>query len=61
MPDWMQVGSNVSPVKWAILALEGGIWRDFTLADAVLPCLVLLGVGSVSFAIGLRVFSWTEA
>ena len=48
-------------MKWAVLALEGGIWRDFTPADMMLPCLVLLGVGVVSFAIGVRVFSWTEA
>jgi ABC-2 type transport system permease protein len=61
MPDWMQVASNLSPMKWAILALEGGIWRDFTPADMVLPCLVLLGVGAVSFTIGVKVFSWTEA
>jgi ABC-2 type transport system permease protein len=60
MPGWMQTASNASPVKWAILALEGGIWRDFTLADMMLPCLVLVGVGVVSFSIGVRVFSWTE-
>jgi ABC-2 type transport system permease protein len=61
MPGWMQTASNISPMKWAVLALEGGIWRDFTLADMMLPCLVLLGVGAVCFAIGVRVFSWTEA
>ena len=30
MPAWMATASNVSPVKWAILALEGALWRGFT-------------------------------
>ena len=27
MPGWMQTVSNISPIKWGILALEGAIWR----------------------------------
>jgi ABC-2 type transport system permease protein len=54
MPGWMQTASNVSPVKWGILALEGAIWRDFSLAEMLLPCGILLGVGAACFALGTR-------
>jgi ABC-2 type transport system permease protein len=48
--------SNVSPVKWGILALEGALWRGFTLGEMAVPCLVLLGVGVTGFAVGARLF-----
>ena len=60
MPPWMQTLSNVSPVKWAILALEGAIWRGFSLGEMALPCGILLGVGVVFFAGGVRAFRWME-
>ena len=53
--------SCVSPVRWAILALEGAIWRDFTVAQMALPCGILLAIGVIGFALGTRVFRWTEA
>lgn len=56
MPAWMQRASNISPVKWGILALEGAIWRGFSFADMLLPCGILLAVGVVGFTIGARVF-----
>jgi ABC-2 type transport system permease protein len=59
MPAWMQTASNISPVKWGILALEGAIWRGFTLADMALPCGILCAVGVVGFTIGARVFKET--
>jgi ABC-2 type transport system permease protein len=52
MPAWMQAAGSVSPVKWAILALEGAIWRGFTPAQLALPCAVLVSVGVAGFAIG---------
>jgi ABC-2 type transport system permease protein len=52
MPDWMQVASSFSPVKWGIYALEGAIWRGFGVADMLLPCGILLAVGLVGFALG---------
>jgi ABC-2 type transport system permease protein len=61
LPPWVQAVGSVSPVKWGILALEGAIWRDFTLAQMALPCGILLGVGVIGFALGTRVFRWTEA
>ena len=54
MPPWMQTVGNVSPVKWTILAIEGAIWRNFTLAEMITPCLILLGFGALCFAIGVR-------
>jgi ABC-2 type transport system permease protein len=54
MPPWMTTLSNFSPVKWAVLGIEGAMWRGFGLAEMLLPCGILLGVGGVSFLIGLR-------
>jgi len=53
MPSWMRSVSHFSPIKWGILALEGGIWRDFTLTEMLLPCGILLGLGAVFFALGV--------
>jgi ABC-2 type transport system permease protein len=60
MPSWMQGVSNISPVKWAILALEGPIWRGFSFQEMILPCSILVGIGVVFFAIGSKAFRWTE-
>ena len=54
MPPWMISLSHVSPIKWAVLALEGAIWRGFGPADMLLPCGILLTVGLLSFAAGSR-------
>jgi ABC-2 type transport system permease protein len=56
MPDWVRVGASVSPFKWAILALEGAIWRDYALSEMLPACAVLLGMGVVSFLIAARLF-----
>jgi ABC-2 type transport system permease protein len=52
MPAFMRTLSNASPVKWSILALEGAIWRNFSLTEMLLPCGILLAIGAASFAIG---------
>jgi ABC-2 type transport system permease protein len=54
MPAWMQAVGVISPVKWAILAIEGGVWRGFTLGEMALPCTILISVGIVCFAVGTR-------
>jgi ABC-2 type transport system permease protein len=54
MPGWMQAMGNLSPVKWAILGLEGAVWRGFTLTEMLLPSAILLVFGTVCFAVGLR-------
>jgi ABC-2 type transport system permease protein len=54
MPPWMQTVGNLSPVKWAILGLEGAVWRNFTVAEMLLPTGILLAFGAVCFALGVR-------
>ena len=60
LPPWMKTMSNISPIKWSILAMEGAIWRQFTFQEMLLPCGILIGVGIVFFAIGVRAFDWVQ-
>lgn len=55
MPAWMQAASSASPVKWLLLAIEGAVWRGFSLTE-MLPALgVLVAVGGALLAwIALR-------
>lgn len=57
MPNFMKTLSDFSPAKWTVLALEGSIWRGFTLAEMLAPCAILLAVGAVCFALGGFVLS----
>jgi ABC-2 type transport system permease protein len=54
MPPWMQAAGLVSPIRWALVALEGGVWRNFSLGEMVLPCAILISVGLACFALGTR-------
>ncbi len=54
MPAWMQSIGQVSPIRWAMLAIEGGVWRNFSVAEMVLPCAILISVGLACFALGTR-------
>jgi len=60
MPPWMRSVSNLSPVKWAILGMEGAMWRGFSFREMLLPCAILLGIGIVFFAVGVRLFRWGQ-
>lgn len=60
MPPWIQGLSDYSPVRWAILAMDGAVWRGFTLSEMARPCAALIAVGVGSFAIGARTFRWTN-
>lgn len=60
LPSWMRTMSHISPVKWSILALEGAVWRQFSFSEMLLPCGILLAVGVVFFAIGVRAFDWVQ-
>jgi ABC-2 type transport system permease protein len=60
MPAWMQAVSNLSPVKWGILALEGATWRGFSAAEMALPVAVLLLVGAAGLLLGIRLFRGGE-
>jgi len=61
MPGWLTTLSHVSPIEWGIAALEGAIWRGFTLSEMLLPCGVLVAVAVVAFGAGTWVFRRAEA
>lgn len=54
MPQWMQALGYISPVRWAMLAMEGGVWRNFSIVEMAMPCTLLITVGMVCFALGTR-------
>ena len=56
MPGWMLTVSHVSPFRWAILGIEGGVWRDFSLAEVATPVAILLALGAALFAIGTAIY-----
>jgi len=55
MPAWMRTLSDVSPVKWSILAIEGGVWRDFSLAEMAKPIAILLSSGALAYVAGVAI------
>jgi ABC-2 type transport system permease protein len=57
MPEIIQKFSVLSPITWAIRAIEGAIWREFSLVEMLLPCGILIGVGVVGITIGTFVLS----
>ncbi len=57
MPKWMLTASYVSPFRWGILAIEGGVWRDFSVTEAALPWVVLAVIAAGAFAAGATIFS----
>ncbi len=61
MPAWMQSVSNCSIVKWAIYALESGIWRDLTFFELLLPCGILVAVGLLFFTMGFMLLKRAES
>lgn len=59
MPPWLASWSALSPVRWAIYALEGAVWRGLSLAAlgpalAVLALVGLVGVGVGTLVDALR-------
>jgi ABC-2 type transport system permease protein len=54
MPAWMQSIGVISPIRWALLAIEGGVWRNFTVNEMVMPCAILISIGIACFAVGTR-------
>lgn len=59
MPEWLQKIGVISPIHWAIRAMDGAVWRQYSLAEMALPCGVLLGIGLLCFLLGSRAFKWT--
>jgi len=61
MPAWLQTASNFSPVKWGIYALEGAIWRGLGPGELLTAWGILLAVGVVGFALGVKSLSRQDA
>lgn len=55
MPGWMSTLANFSPVKWGIVAIEGAVWRGYSLADMLPACAVLIGIGAVGLLVGITI------
>jgi ABC-2 type transport system permease protein len=53
MPSWLRPFSHISPVRWSIFALEGAIWRNFSISEMISPCGVLLTIGITAFLLGV--------
>jgi ABC-2 type transport system permease protein len=53
MPQWMIKAGSVSPVKWTIQALDGGIWHGITWSALGQTCGILLAMGAVMYAAGV--------
>ena len=57
MPEWLGPIAEMSPVRWAIVAYEGAMWRGWSFGALAVPCVKLVAVGSVCFAVGAWVFA----
>lgn len=57
MPSWMITVSNFSFVKWGIVALEGAIWRGYSVNEMMLPVSVLVASGIILFATGVTILT----
>lgn len=60
LPEWAQTASSISPFRWALLGVEGALWRDLSAGAMALPVGVLLGLAVLGFAVGVRTMRWSE-
>lgn len=60
LSGWMVTVSYFSIFRWTIEALDGAIWRNFTLVQMLPACAILLATGVVGFGLGTTVFRTTE-
>ncbi len=57
MPPWMAALGQFSPVKWMVMAFEGALWRQFSLAEVLPWAGLLLALGIVGLSLGSWIFS----
>jgi ABC-2 type transport system permease protein len=57
MPQWLRTIGSISPVRWGILSIEGGIWRNFSPSEMLLPAGILLLIGVIGFSIGVTILA----
>ena len=60
LPVWMDRAGDLSFVKWVLMALEGGIWRQFSITEALRQCSILLLEGGICAVIGLFLDARTD-
>ncbi|MBL0869065.1 MAG: ABC transporter permease [Phycisphaerales bacterium] len=55
MPPLVRDLSVISPIRWAMLVLEGGVWRGWSFTDQsmLVPMAVLLGIAVVGASAGM--------
>lgn len=52
MPPFLRAASNISPFKWAVMAAEGGTWRNWGPDELWMPLAVLAAIGAVGLTAG---------
>ena len=52
MPPFLRVASQASPFSWAILAIEGAVWRGFAFTEMLAPLGILLFIGALGLVLG---------
>lgn len=57
MPGFLQKLSVISPIRWAILLIEGAIWRGFSWSEMGLAIAILLGIGATGLLIGTAILA----
>jgi len=57
MPPWLRTIGAISPVHWGILSIEGGVWRNFSPSEMLLPAGILLFIGVVGFSVGVTILA----
>jgi fluoride ion exporter CrcB/FEX len=60
-PKWMQTVAQGLMTTWSMFAIHDVMLRDKTLLEIAPKILFLLTYGVVSFAVGLRLFRYSEA
>lgn len=59
-PAWMQAVAQGAMTTWSMMAIQDVMLRDRTLWELAPKLLLLVGYGTVSFAVGLRLFRYAE-
>ncbi len=60
-PHWMQVVANGAMTTWSMFAIHDVMLRDRTFLEVAPKIALLFAYGFVSFAVGLRLFRYSEA
>jgi ABC-2 type transport system permease protein len=52
MPPFLRAASQASPFSWAILAIEGAVWRGFAFTEMLAPLGILFFIGALGLVLG---------